>query len=187
MQTPETEKPREQKPFAASLGAILGILLIPVLMLGACLAIPYTFVLRWMRQRREHKFKLLMKSCGRLIMWPDLQRHMHDDDGGTCIEERFSPKGPVRFWWTREDVYKESPYEIIDWFTMRKGRRAEPFIHWCHARYTSVDGGSAVLVDTTLVQKGEIYTLWAECRSDVKTARWVEVAPPEILPWRPGQ
>jgi hypothetical protein len=186
MQTPETEKPREQRLFAASPGAILGILLIPVLMLGACFAIPYAFVLRWIRQRREHKFKLLMKSRGRLITWPDLQRHLHDD-GGTCIEERFSPKGPVRFWWTREDVYKKSPYEIIDWFTMRKGRHAEPFIHWCRARYTSADTGSAVLVDTALVAKREIYILWSECRSDAKTARWVEVAPPEILPRRPGQ
>jgi hypothetical protein len=43
MQTPETEKPREQKPFAASIGTISGILLIPVLLLGACFAIPYAF------------------------------------------------------------------------------------------------------------------------------------------------
>ena len=186
MQTPETEKPQEQKYFARRLGAIIGILLIPVLMLAACFAIPYIFVLRWMRQRRERKFKWLMKSQGRLITWPDLQRHMHVA-GGTCIEERFSPKGPVRFWWTQEDVYKESPYEIIDWFNMRKGRKGEQFIHWCRARYTSADGGGAVLVDATLVPKREIYTLWAECRSDVKTARWVEVAPPEILPRRPGE
>jgi hypothetical protein len=186
MQTPETEKPQEQKPFTAFLAAILGILLIPVLFLGACFAIPYTFVLRWMRQRREHKLKFLMKSRGRLIPWPDLVRRMHDS-GGTCIEERFSPKGPVRFWWTQEDVQRESPYEIIDWFTMRKGLKGEQFIHWCRARYTGVDTGSAVLVDTTLVPKREIYTLWAECRSNAKTARWVEVAPPEILPRRPEQ
>ena len=186
MQTPETEKPQEPRPFAASLGAILGILLIPVLLLGACFAIPYAFILRWMRQRREHKFKSLMKAQGRLISWPELVRNLRIA-GGTCIEERFSPKGPVRFWWTQEDVCKESPYEIIDWFTMRKGRKGEQFIHWCRARYTGADGGSAVLVDTTLVPKREIYTLWAECRSDVKTARWVEVAPSEILPRRPGQ
>jgi hypothetical protein len=43
MQTPETEKPREQKPFASSIGTIPGILLIPVLLLGACFVIPYAF------------------------------------------------------------------------------------------------------------------------------------------------
>ncbi len=186
MHTPETEKPQEQKCFSTSLGAILGIVLIPVLLLGACFAFPYAFALRWMRQRRERKFKLLMKSQGRLIPWPELARQLRIA-GGTCIEEKFSPKGPVRFWWTPEDVLKESPYEIIDWFTMRKGRKGEQFIHWCRTRYTSADTGSGVLVDTALVPKREIYTLWAECRSDANKARWVEVAPPEILPRRPGE
>jgi hypothetical protein len=82
---------------------------------------------------------------------------------------------------------------------MRKGRRFEPFIHWCRERYTAADGGSAVLVETWGVPKKEIYALWAECRPDPsknssrdsnresKSARWIEVAPPEILPRRPGQ
>jgi len=186
MQTPAMQKPQEQKHFAGWLGAVLGLMLIPVIVLGACLAIPYHFALRWMRRGREHRFKALMRSRGRLIPWPVLVREMHIA-GGTCIEERFSPKGPVRFWWTREDVYKESPHEIIDWFTMRKGRRGEQFVHWCRSRYTSADTGSGVLVDTALVPKREIYTLWAECRSDANKARWVEVAPPEILPRRPGE
>ncbi len=186
MQTPSREKPQEQRRSAGYLSVLLGLVLVPVLMLGACFAIPYAFVLRWTRQRRERKFKLLMKSQGRLIPWPELVRDLRNA-GGTCIEERFSPKGPVRFWWTREDVYKESPHEIIEWFTMRKGRKGEQFVYWCRKRYTSAGGGSAVLADTTLVPKREIYTLWAECRSDAKTARWVEVAPPEILPRRPGQ
>jgi hypothetical protein len=108
-------------------------------------------------------------------------------EGGTCIEEKFSPKGPVRFWWTPEDVHRESPHEIIDWFTMRKGRRYEPFVHWCRGRYTGAEKGSAVLVETWGVPKNEIYALWSECRSDSSVARWIEVAPPEILPRRPGQ
>ena len=186
MHTPETEKLKEQKPFSTSLGAILGIVLVPVLLLGACFAFPYALTLRWMRQHRERKFKLLMKSQGRLVAWPELARRLRFA-GGTCIEERFSPKGPVRFWWTQEDVWKESPYEIIDWFTMRKGRKGEQFVHWCRERYTSADTGSGVLVDTALVAKRQIYTLWAQCRSDANKTRWVEVAPPEILPRHPGE
>jgi hypothetical protein len=186
MQTPDTEKIQEQKRLAGYLDAIFGILLVPVLAVGACIAIPFHFVSRWTRQHREHAFRMLMKSQGRLITWPDLLRAMHDS-GGTCIEEKFSPKGPVRFWWTREDVFRESPHEIIDWFTMRKGFRGWQFVQWCHERYTSAEGGSAVLVDTPLVPKREIYALWSACRSDANTGRWVEVAPPEILPRRPGQ
>jgi hypothetical protein len=121
-----------------------------------------------------------------MIPWAEFLLAMHTD-GGTCIEEKFSPKGPVRFWWTPENLQRESPHEIIDWFTMRKGRRYEPFVHWCRERYTGAEKGSAVLVETWGVPKKQIYALWSECRSNAAKARWVEVAPPEILPRRPGQ
>jgi hypothetical protein len=183
-QTPGTASTHEAKPFAAYLGAVLGVLLIPVLAVAAVLAVPFVFVLKWVRQHREHSFRLRMKSRGRLMTWAEFLRTMRDS-GGTCIEERFSPKGPVRFWWTAEDVYGESPYPISDWFTMRKGRKAEPFIRWCRERYTGANDGRAVLIDTGLVAKRDIYALWSECRSEASAARWVEVAPPEILPWRP--
>jgi hypothetical protein len=183
-QTPGTASTHEAKPFAAYLGAVLGVLLIPVFAVAAVLAVPFVFVLKWVRQHREHSFRLRMKSRGRLMTWAEFLRTMRDS-GGTCIEERFSPKGPVRFWWTAEDVHGESPYPIIDWFTMRKGRKAEPFIRWCRERYTGADAGRAVLIDTGLVAKRDIYALWSECRGEASEARWVEVAPPEILPWRP--
>jgi hypothetical protein len=159
------------------------VLLVPVFAGLALLAVPYIFILGWARQHREHCFRMRMKSRGRLMPWAEFLRAMRDS-GGTCIEERFSPKGPVRFWWTPENVHRESPYPIIDWFTMRKGRQAEPFIHWCRERYTGANDGKAVLVDTGLVARRDIYALWSECRSNAATAQWVEVAPPEIVPHR---
>jgi len=172
---------RESKPFSTYLTTALGVLLVPVFALLALFAVPYIVLLKWMRQHREHSFRMRMKSRGRLMPWAEFLRAMHSD-GGTCIEERFSPKGPVRFWWTHENVYGESPYPVIDWFTMRKGRQAEPFIRWCRERYTGTDDGRAVLVDTGLVAHRDIYALWSECRSDSSAAKWVEVAPPEIVP-----
>jgi hypothetical protein len=183
METPEAETVTGQK-LTSLLGAALGILLVPVLVVCLCIAVPYILVLHWVKQHREHRFRTRMRSLGRLMTWNDFVRMMREN-GGTCIEERFSPKGPVRFWWTPENVHGESPYQIIDWFTMRKGRQAEPFVHWCRGRYTDADAGGAVLVDTGLVAKRDIYALWSEYRSDSAVARWVEVAPPEILPWRP--
>ena len=184
MQTQGTESAEKQP--STWMGAVMGIAMIPVLFVGACLAIPYTVAVRWLRLHGEHRLRLLMKSRGRLMTWPEFVRAMHER-GGTCIEEKFTAKGPVRFWWTAEDVRRESPHEIIDWFTMRKGRQYEPFVHWCRARYTSADAGSAMLVDATLVPRREIYTLWSECRSDAMKAQWIEVAPPEILPHKLGQ
>jgi hypothetical protein len=185
METQGLHSAREPKPFSAYLTTVLGVLLVPVFALLAVVAVPYILILRWTRQHHEHRFRMRMKRCGRLMTWADFVRAMHE--GGTCIEERFSPKGPVRFWWTQENVQGESPYEIIDWFTMRKGRQAEPFIRWCRDRYTGADAGKAVLVDTGLVAHRDIYALWSECRSDAATARWVEVAPPEIVPHKIGE
>ncbi|MFZ0338492.1 MAG: hypothetical protein WAL45_10700 [Terracidiphilus sp.] len=184
MQTRGTESAEKQP--STLLDTAMGVAMIPVLFVGACLAVPYTLGARWLRIHGEHKLRLQMKSRGRLMTWPEFVRAMHET-GGTCIEEKFTAKGPVRFWWTPEDVRGESPHEIIDWFTMRKGRQYEPFVHWCRARYTSADAGSAILVDTPLVPRREIYALWSECRSDAMKANWVEVAPPEILPHKPGQ
>jgi len=186
MQMPESENLREQKRGTGAFAWILGPLMVPFLFVGVCLAAPYVFVMRWRQQRREDALKSLMKSRGRFIGWKEFVRAMRES-GGTCIEEKFSAKGPVRFWWTPENVFGESPHEIIDWFTMRKGRRYEPFVLWCRERYTGADGGSAVLVETWGVSKKEIYALWAECRPESNKARWIEVAPPEILPRQPDQ
>jgi hypothetical protein len=176
---------KEKQPSGA-IGTVMGAAMIPVLLAGACLAVPYTVGARWFRLHREHRLRLLMKSRGRLIPWSEFVRAMREQ-GGTCIEEKFSPKGPVRFWWTPEDVQSQSPHEIIDWFTMRKGRQHEPFVHWCRARYTNSENGIAVLVDTPLVPRRDIYALWSECRSNTAKAKWVEVAPPEILPHKVGE
>jgi len=184
MQT-QSNQSTEKQP-SGWMSAVTGIAMIPVLAMGACLAIPYTVGVRWLRIRGEHKLRRLMRSRRRLVTWPEFVRAMHET-GGTCIEEKFTAKGPVRFWWTPEDVHRESPYEITSWFTMRKGRQHEPFVRWCRSRYTSADEGSAVLVDTPLVPRREIYALWSECRSDAMKAQWIEVAPPEILPQKPGQ
>jgi hypothetical protein len=185
MQTPEIEHEQQQEQHASAYGLLLGVVSIPFILALACLAIPYIILLNWWRQHREHTLRLRMREQGRLINWQEFLRHLRER-GGTCIEEKFSPKGPVRFWWTAEDVGRQSPYTIIDWFTMRKGRQHEPFIRWCRSRYTDAAGGSALLVDATMVPRREIYTLWAECRSGARKARWIEVAPPEILPRRPG-
>ena len=182
----QTGTPQQQKKRRFHrLNVLLELALIPVAAGVAAVALPLSVIPRWLQKHREGSFRALLKSRGRLINWQEFLRSMHDS-GGTCIEEKFSPKGPVRFWWTPEDVAAESPHEIIDWFTMRKGRRSGPFVQWCRERYTSADTGSAVLVDAAFVPRRQIYALWAECRSQTGPARWVEVAPPEIIPQVPA-
>src|SRR5579863_3427114 len=142
MQSAEPELKTKRR---SSLNVLLELALIPVAVGVAAVAVPLAFVPRWLQKHREHTFRLKMKSSGRLITWQVFLNSMRNL-GGTCIEEKFSPKGPVRFWWTPDDVPSQSPHEIIDWFTMRKGRRGDAFVHWCRERYTNADTGSAVLV-----------------------------------------
>jgi hypothetical protein len=182
MPTHSTESQLKTKR-RSSLNVLLELALIPVAVGVAVIAVPLSFIPRWRQKHREITFRALLKSRGRLINWQEFFRSMRDS-GGTCIEEKFSARGPVRFWWTPDDVASESPHEIIDWFTMRKGRRGDAFVRWCRERYTNADTGAAVLVDATFVPRHEIYALWAECRSQSGPAHWVEVAPPEILPGR---
>lgn len=169
-----------EKLISNLLGSLLGLALVPVLAVAAILTLPVFFVIRWMRGLREQGFRSSIRSSGRGLSWQEFRRAM-SEQGGTCIEERFSPHGLVRFWWTPEDIYAESPHEITSWFAMRKGGRYAPFIYWCRQRYTSFETGSALLVETFGVPRKEIYTVWSECRSERRIARWVEAPPPEIL------
>ena len=81
MQSPGVEKKR----FTDTLGALLGLLMVPVLLVGAAIVVPIVFAFRWLGKHREHSFRMLMKSRGRLITWQDLLRELRDT-GGTCIE-----------------------------------------------------------------------------------------------------
>jgi len=186
METPGSATRPEDRESSLFLGVLVAILLVPIAAIGACFGIPYTVGNRWLRGHREAAFRRQMRSQGRMIAWAEFRRAMRAG-GGTCIEEKFSPHGPVRLWWTPEEVEKESPYEIIDWFTMRKGGRFVPFVDWCRRRYTDGETGSAVLVDTAWIAKEEIFAAWSECKSKENAARWIEVAPPEIVPRRAGQ
>jgi len=181
MRTPQTDERAETKQPANTASVALGLAIMPVVLIGAGLALSSATVLRVLRKQQESRLRSEMSSAGRLITWAAFSENMRRL-GGTCIEERFSPKGPVRFWWTQEDVHAESPHQIIDWFTMHKGGpSADAVVRWCRERYTGA-GGRAFLVDTRGIGSREIYAMWSECRSHSCPARWVEVAPPEILP-----
>ena len=100
-----------------------------------------------------------MKSRGRFIAWAEFLRAMRET-GGTCIEERFSPKGPVRFWWTPENVYRESPTKSLIGSRCAKAAVRSRLFRWCRERYTNADGGSAVLVRRAVcAEEGDLHAM----------------------------
>jgi hypothetical protein len=118
-----------------------------------------------------------MKENGRTIDWARFIREIKDGHG-TLIVERFSFKGPIRTWWTKDNVYEVCPYPLVDWFTMTKDTNFDPVRDWCYERYTSATA-SALLVSGSKEQ-------WRTIRGDgpltfQEGIRYLEVPPPRNM------
>jgi hypothetical protein len=170
--------PRQRKP--VEIGLPWSLFFIPVLFVAAGFSIPYTFVVAYIQRRQQRAFKATMQASGRVMTWSDFIRALSDERRGTFIVERSSFKGPVRWWWTTENVYEQSPYPIADWLTMCIDESFCPFAEWFRDRYTNVDKGKALLVEEGPTT--EIHSLSARLQSSESgDVRWVEVAPPKRL------
>ncbi len=164
-------KPRKEP---VKLGPLAGILLLPLLLVGGALSIPYTMVWRKVKSRREQRFANSMKAEGRIIDWEQFIPEINAGHG-TLIVERFSFKGPIRMWWTSDDVYEFCPYPLVDWLTMSRETSFDAVRDWCHGRYTSKTG-SALLVNCSKEQ-------WRTIRGNDPFPfrdgiRYLEVPPP---------
>ena len=126
-------------------GSAAFVLLSPALFVLGVLSIPYTMVTTAVSDRRERKFRNSMRTAGRTMDWASFMREINSGRG-TLIVERFSFKGPVRMWWTEENVYEACPYPAVHGLTMCSDAKFETVRDWCHRRYTS-DTGGAFIVD----------------------------------------
>jgi len=158
----------------------LSLLLVPLLFIGAGISIPFSLVQRRIQRRREHTFRLEMEARGRILGWQDFM-HALEEARGTIIEERSSFKGPVRWWWTTENVRELSPHASADWLTMLNDESYQPFAIWCRQRYTSPDNGHALLVATDCALKGEVRALWLRLTGESEHKNFIMVVPPKSL------
>ena len=126
---------------------LLSPLFIPLMFIGAAISIPYGKIHRRNMTRREDRFAEAMKLSGRVIDWADFVREL-DRGNGMLIVERFSFKGPIRFWWTRDDLYKTCPYPLVTWFTLAQDTEFDPVREWCNAKYTGITGESMLVSGT---------------------------------------
>lgn len=168
-------KPR-RKPI--KLGPVAGVLMLPLLLIGGALSLPYAMVWRNVMFRRERRFTKSMKAAERVIDWEHFLPEINAGHG-TLIVERFSFKGPIRMWWTREDVYEICPYPTVDWLTMARDTGFDVVRDWCHSKYTS-NTGSALLVDASKEQRRTI--LGRSSLSFRDGIRYLEVPPSRRYP-----
>lgn len=154
--------------------SVLVLPFLPLLFVAAATSIPYAKIRRRTMARREDRFRESMRLSGRVMDWPDFVREL-DRGNGVFIVERFSFKGPIRMWWTGDDVYEVCPYPLVDWLTMARETSFDAVRDWCHSKYTS-NTGSALLVEGSKEQ-------WRTIRGNSPLSfrdgiRYLEVPPP---------
>jgi hypothetical protein len=155
-------------------GPAWSVVFLPLLLVAGAISFPYALVRKEVTKRRERRFAEHMKVRGRMIDWPDFVRKVSAGDG-TLIVERFSLKGPVRMWWTADDLYGSCPHPSVDWFTMQEDANFDAVREWCRARYTGA-GGNALLVIGSREQWIAIFPKWPLELGD--KMRYLEVPPP---------
>ena len=152
--------------------AIFFLPLVPLAFIAAGLSIPYSFFRKHLVRRRELRFQESMELLGRVISWAALIKEL-DKGEGTLIVERFSLKGPIRWWWTTENLYEICPYPLADWLTMISDSDFQSARKWCSERYTGA-GGRALLILATTEERRSI----SEGRGIADYVRWLEVPSP---------
>jgi len=156
------------------------LLMIPVLLLAGAVSVPFSLVGRRIQRKRELAFRKLMQTRGRSIEWDNFRRAAAENRG-TLLQERYSFKGPVRWWWTSENVYEICPHPMVDWMTMANDPGFRPTTEWFRQRYTDPAEGRAFLVSKHGIAQEEIRSVRSQLESDSGTLRWIEVVPPERL------
>lgn len=131
-------------PFPFSV--IVNVLVLPMLFIAAGLSIPVSVVRRIVERRREARFAQDMKIVGRMTAWSEVASEM-EEGNGTVICEWLSMKGPVRAWWTPDDIVAISPYSCsLDEYPDFFDAELVNFFKWCGERYTCPVGGNGKLI-----------------------------------------
>lgn len=128
-------------------GPIIGtFVFLPLMVVAAGLSIPYGYAKRISDERKARCFEERMKSANRLLSFEEFERKLRSNEG-TYISE-YRAKGPHRFWWTSDNLYKMSPVAIVSDLTMSvdPDPAVKVFARWCFDRYVSPNNGKAFLV-----------------------------------------
>jgi hypothetical protein len=118
---------------------------LPLMFVGGALSIPYTMIRRKVVARHEARFADSMRGSGRVMDWADFSSEL-ERGNGMLIVERFSFKGPIRLWWTRENLYRTCPYPLVDWLTITMDAGFDPIRDWCHTNYTGATGRAMLII-----------------------------------------
>jgi hypothetical protein len=124
----------------------MSLLFIPVLLVTAALSYPFGAVLIVRRRYQEKRLVTRLTARGRVMQEEAFQSAMAEERG-TLIHHWESPKGPIRWWWTSDDIVSGAPHKFG---TDPRHAGWDPIFHdftlWCEAKYISEEKGKALLI-----------------------------------------
>ncbi len=145
----------DERPFAwwelLFIPVMLPLIFISLLVL-AVLSVPAEVVYGLRQRRREKELRPRLAAVGRVMDWAEVETKLVVGDG-TLVVEHCSPKGPVREWWTADDLVAAAPVTLPtsirapaeDGLTQLQDYAAS-----CAVRYLDHDAGSACLTDVSV-------------------------------------
>jgi hypothetical protein len=116
----------------------------------AVVSVPVEFVYRLRQQREEKQLRHRLVASDRFMEWREVEAKLREGEGTLIVEHR-SPKGPVREWWTEDDLVAAAPVPLpTSLKSLPEGDRLQPlqeFAKSCWARYVAIEGGAAKLTE----------------------------------------
>jgi hypothetical protein len=120
------------------------------LLVAAVVSVPVEFVWRLRQQRAEKQLRARLAAAGRFIDWDAVEAGLKASAGTLIIEHR-SPKGPIREWWTEDDLVAAAPVPLPTSLVSppEEGqlRPIQEYAKVCSARYVDIEAGTARLTE----------------------------------------
>jgi hypothetical protein len=114
------------------------------------LLVALDFLARILIYREEKRLRHKLRLVGRFISWADIEAKFSAGTGTLIVEHR-GPKGPIREWWTEDDVIAASPVLLLASLkSPPKEEVVEPHKQYsklCSTRYVDLESGSAKVTE----------------------------------------
>lgn len=146
------------------LSVILWILAVVAFLIAVPLSIPVTKIWQAIKRRQERKFATNMRAANRSLPWSEACRRV-ENGHGCLISDHLSIKGPVRLWWTAEDVAAITPHAcFFEELPDNEESLDSEFDVWCRSRYTNAESGTALLVELCGTERSSVRQKLTEFR-----------------------
>jgi hypothetical protein len=132
-------------------------LMVPLFFVGllcmSVVSVPVELAYRIMQWQGEKRLRPRLTGAGRFLEWPAVEAKLMAGEG-TLIVEHLSPKGPIREWWSKDDLIAAAPVPLpASLRSLPVEGQVQPlqeFAAVCAARYTDTNSGEAKLTEVPI-------------------------------------